>query len=292
MQWDSADLYARLLAEIRQPSTSTVADSTACYEWLSRAQDKLFRRLSGLVPESQYGPPLLLSRPAARTVVSATTINTTTVTSASLFLPTDVGAGISGTGIPTGATILQVNTVSSVTISAAATVTGAPTLTVTPDANTVTFGSDADGNAIFPIGTVEIFPTLSAIPGGALRPGVDFLIEGRLIRGLNGQPWAGPGPYARFIRVPTKVSATVDPTLQPVQMREAMIYDAAATYYRITKDPESKAQSEADFEACYLGHLLALRVQYAAQDAQAGLGGDWNWVSGSGFGAMTPLGGA
>jgi hypothetical protein len=291
MQWDSADLLSRLRTEIRQPSTSTVADDTACYEWLSRGQDKLFRRLAALVPESQYQGPVLLTASAARTVSCTTVSGSATVTSATLFLNTDIGSSVSGTGITAGSVILAVNSTSSIVISKVATASATNTLTFTPDPNVFTFGADGDGNAILPIGTVEVYGSLAGIPGGALKPGVDFLIEGTRLRGLNNQPWAGPGPYVRYIVPPTKISATVAPTLQPVQMRECCIYDAATTYYRITKDADMVAASAQQFEEAYLQHLLALRVQFYQQDAQAGLGNRASWIDGAGFGVLTPLGG-
>lgn len=67
---------------------------------------------------------------AQRTVVSSTTNGSTTVTSAGLFLPTDVGTSISGTGIPVGATITAYTDSSHVTISAAAIADSSTTHTV------------------------------------------------------------------------------------------------------------------------------------------------------------------
>lgn len=62
---------------------------------------------------------------ATRSFAVSTTSGSTTITStANGFLPTDVGASISGTGIPAGATITAVASASSATLSAAATATG------------------------------------------------------------------------------------------------------------------------------------------------------------------------
>lgn len=78
---------------------------------------------------------LVSSFPATRTATDgATTIGLTTVTTtAAFFVAGDVGAAISGTGIPSGSWIKTFNSATSVVISAAATATGtALTLTVTP----------------------------------------------------------------------------------------------------------------------------------------------------------------
>lgn len=61
--------------------------------------------------------------------ITVTTNGTTTVTSAGLFSASDVGATITGTGIPVGATITVYTSVNQVTISAAATA-GTPTATI------------------------------------------------------------------------------------------------------------------------------------------------------------------
>lgn len=73
-----------------------------------------------------------LTTNSARTAAIGTTTTTPTITSAALFDPVrDVGAGITGTGIPASTTILSVQSASSATMSANATATGSPTATIT-----------------------------------------------------------------------------------------------------------------------------------------------------------------
>jgi hypothetical protein len=63
---------------------------------------------------------------SARTAVVGITTSSTAITSAGLFDPVlDVGAAISGTGIPGGATLVSVASASAATLSAAATATNA-----------------------------------------------------------------------------------------------------------------------------------------------------------------------
>lgn len=78
------------------------------------------------VVDGTYDVKVLASRPVA----STTTAGSTTVTSAGLFMQSDLGAVISGAGIPPGATVTGFTSSSSITISANATATGSNPLTL------------------------------------------------------------------------------------------------------------------------------------------------------------------
>jgi hypothetical protein len=67
---------------------------------------------------------------ATRPLVTATTNGSTTVTSAALFLSTDLGKLITGVGIPPNTYVTKYTSTSSIQISQQATATGAPTLTL------------------------------------------------------------------------------------------------------------------------------------------------------------------
>lgn len=71
---------------------------------------------------------------AGRTIASAgTTSASAAITGpAGSFSQGDVGASVSGTGVPAGATIASVQSATAATLSAAATATGTVTLTVGP----------------------------------------------------------------------------------------------------------------------------------------------------------------
>lgn len=91
------------------------------------------------VKKMKIGPGKLeLNAPFSASVT--TTLDSAVVTAAvGTFLSTDVGAAIAGTGIPGGATILSVESSSSVTLSANATASGTVTATVTPAGGTTAF---------------------------------------------------------------------------------------------------------------------------------------------------------
>jgi hypothetical protein len=92
---------------------------------------------------------------------------------------------------------------------------GAPLLLTSADGGfTYTFGLDAAGDAIRPMGHAEIYPNLRAIPDSPLIIGEDYLFEGSLIRtlGNRAKTWAN-GPYARLVIRP---DAAIDAATQPV----------------------------------------------------------------------------
>lgn len=103
---------------------------------------------------------------AARTVTDGVTTNTsTTVTSATAaFTSLDVGAAISGTGIPGGATIASVTNATTVVISAAATATGSSiSITITrTNANALTAFQNAYQADIPVLATTQVLATTAA----------------------------------------------------------------------------------------------------------------------------------
>lgn len=169
---------------------------------------------------------------------------------------------------------------------------GAPTLLTSADGgNTFTFGTDSDGNNIVPLGAVEIYRILEGVgdPNSECTSPADYLFEGDRIRSPNNQPWMGPGPYARFITPPLKIAALVAPVIKPIQARECLVYFGASKLWRVLGNADNAAASMQDYERCFARNQLALRVQFNAQNAVAGLSGNGRWWSG--FGNRAPLSG-
>jgi len=83
----------------------------------------------------------------ARTASSTTASGNTTVTSASLFLASDVGRTITGTGIPPGTTITGFTSSSAITISAPATASATNNLTMGDIVGSAV--TDVNGNYLF-----------------------------------------------------------------------------------------------------------------------------------------------
>ncbi len=169
---------------------------------------------------------------------------------------------------------------------------GAPTLLTSADGgNTFTFGTDSDGNNIFPLGAVEIYRTLQAVgdTNQACSSPDDYLFEGDRIRVPNAMTWSGPGPYARWITPPLKITASVQPVIKPIQARECLVYFGASKLWRVLGNNDMAAAAMQDYERCFARNQLAMRVQFQNQNAIAGLGPNGQWYGG--FGTRAPLSG-
>ena len=170
---------------------------------------------------------------------------------------------------------------------------------------TYTFGDDADGDPIFPMGHIEIRTSRN---GSVLTPTTDwggsgdFLLEGNKIRWPNGatRAWGTTGPVARFITPPDVISATVEPVLLPKQARILLVYRACAKWARRggLRDPQPFLDMEQEAwlgnpEAGVNGILGMLRTQANFSGAAAVAGADdeaWyrNINTGSGYGRTVP----
>ncbi len=107
---------------------------------------------------------------------------------------------------------------------------GAPTLMTSSDGGyTYTFGTDGQGYALFPLGRTRIYPSLSAVPDYAWRPGVDYLDEGTKIRIPNNITYAGP-LYWQGITPPAAITAVVQPVIQPPSSRILIVIKAVESF--------------------------------------------------------------
>jgi hypothetical protein len=107
---------------------------------------------------------------------------------------------------------------------------GAPAQMTTADGGlTYTFGTDGNGYPLFPMGRATIYPSLSAIPGYAWTPGIDYLDEGITIRMPNNTPYAGP-LYWYGITPSQQLSASVQPVLMPPPIRILSVIDGVKNF--------------------------------------------------------------
>lgn len=121
---------------------------------------------------------------------------------------------------------------------------GAPTQLSTSDGGyTYKFGTDTDGDPIFPIGHVEV----AARDGGRILYGgtyfsgsLDFVAEGDRIRMPRGVAKTfASGPFARFVTPPGALNADNEPVLKPKHARILIVYRALVQWANIggKKDP-------------------------------------------------------
>lgn len=120
-----------------------------------------------------------------------------------------------------------------------------PTLTTT-DNQVYTFGTDANGYPVFPMGKGGIFVSLNDIPTNPLVAGRDYMVEGYQIRALNN----GTLPVTLYwygIGQPADITAVVQPALFPEASRELVVIDAVrqfATDYLRNPDLANAMQEE------------------------------------------------
>ncbi len=107
---------------------------------------------------------------------------------------------------------------------------GAPTAMTTADGgHTFTYGTDANGEAIYPLGMTSIYTSLDCVPNYPWQPNADYLDEGTQIRIPNNIVWSGP-LYWYGIAAPPRMSASVQPTLQPLPARILIAIKAVQSF--------------------------------------------------------------
>ena len=127
---------------------------------------------------------------------------------------------------------------------------GAPTLLTTADSGTsYTFGTDADGANINPIGHIELRESKT---GAMIPPASEWDIStlAFIYNGSDTIRWPGQkartfadGPYARFVTPPALLNASTAPTLKPLYARELIVYDGAErAAIRMGTDPTAFGQ--------------------------------------------------
>lgn len=160
---------------------------------------------------------------------------------------------------------------------------GVPILMTTADGGlTYTFGNDAAGDPIRPIGVAQIFPNLRAIPSDPLYPGDDFTWEGSLIRipGNRARQFTG-GPYARLVLRPdVAIDGTHQPQLQPKSARLLLVWKALEAWASRPGSGASPVYYATKYNDSLDKVLMELATAYNQQAAQgAGLGGGAWWQS-------------
>ena len=173
---------------------------------------------------------------------------------------------------------------------------GAPVQLTTSDGGvTYTFGTD-----VYPFGHVEVYARESG--GRELfatsygTTGGDFVIEGGTIRtpGNRTRTYAS-GPWARFAAFPARLSSTVEPSLNPPQARELILWKAlelAAEVSNGAMDPTPwrlKYEGEKGNGGARMRWLQVWQTQYASKRTTAlpGAAGHW-WL---GLDALDGVGG-
>ena len=147
-----------------------------------------------------------------------------------------------------------------------------PTLSTT-DNQVFTFGTDVNGDPLFPIGKVEIYPSLQAIPDTPWIEGYDYLNEGTQIRIPSNRTWGGT-LYWRGIAPALTIDATNQPTIIPPPFRMLIVYEAVRRFAEEGKaDLELADRMAANYAREFAKFCLTLKTQFSNGGALGGVTG-------------------
>lgn len=142
-----------------------------------------------------------------------------------------------------------------------------PVTLTTSDSKVYTFGTDAQGNAVAPMGHVAVFRNLSDYPDNPMREGVDFLNEGTQIRIPNDRTEQAT-LYAHFIPTPADIAADVDAAIRPAPARRLIVLKAAEWFGREGgRDYALADDMKMEYAGEFAKHMLVWRTQFRAGGA-------------------------
>lgn len=141
----------------------------------------------------------------------------------------------------------------------------APSALTPIDGKTFSFGVDAQGDAVVPMGWVQIAPRLSAFSGdsfGGWAEGLHFSDEGPIIRIASNRTWTAP-LYGRWVEAPPDISTTVQPILFPVEARELIPIRATEDWAGEGNQQPALAQTmRVKWAEKFPEHMLAYKRRY------------------------------
>lgn len=142
---------------------------------------------------------------------------------------------------------------------------------------TFDFGTDSNGYALFPLGKVGIYTSLTAVPSSPWTEGIDYLDEGSRIRIPSNRTYAG-SLYWRGITPPPDISATSEPSLFPAPARELISIRAVKAFAQAGNiNPDLAAQMAEQDARAFPRWMLVLRTQFRSGGALMPLAGNgWN----------------
>jgi hypothetical protein len=138
-------------------------------------------------------------------------------------------------------------------------------LTPSGDHKTFTFGTDTDGNAIVPLGWVQISPSKTAFTGDRFvgwEANVDFIDEGASIRIVSDRSYSGT-LWCRAVLTPPDITSGVAPVLNPILARQLIAIYAARDYALEGNENARLANAmQAKIDRKFPELMLALRRRY------------------------------
>lgn len=145
-------------------------------------------------------------------------------------------------------------------------------LTPSTDRKTWTFGTDADNDDKWPMAHATIYPTLASYPDSPWVEGIDYLLEGDLVRIPGNRAYSGT-LYASFAVLPNVLNASNAPVC-PKPLRLAVVALAKARFAEQVLKQDSLPYL-AEYESRLTDGLVALRNAVRLQGARKRLLLDW-----------------
>jgi hypothetical protein len=149
-----------------------------------------------------------------------------------------------------------------------------PAMTSASDGNIWTFGTDANGYAIAPMGKARIFPNQASFPDYCWVEGVDYVNEGTQIRLTNGRTWSTP-LYWYGITPPADITASLQPALFPEPSRELIVFEAVKqlSLEGGTRNLELAQLMDAQLDRAYPRWFAVWKTQFSSGGALGSLTG-------------------
>lgn len=299
--YDSADCLSQFnLYAGRSESNDSITDANK-YLRLSRAQQSVISDVMTVAPKSLSPkvPYTLFPQPADNSFTVGS--GTVTLSGASFAAGASItatasvaqfSAGLVGrtyiitdpfTNIPMQFTVATYSSTTVVTMTAsvavpttmqAVAISGWALVNATyPDGQLFTFGENANGYPIMPMGKALIFPSLASWPNFPWIEGLDYISEGTQIRLPNNRTWSGP-LYWYGVPQPNNISASVEPALFPEGSRELIVFRAVAMFCdEGFADEKLAAKMEGRYQQAFTRWCLAWKTQFSDGGAMGSISG-------------------
>lgn len=160
-----------------------------------------------------------------------------------------------------------------------------PTMTSIANGNIWTFGTDANGYAIAPMGKARIFPNQQSFPDFPWVEGSDYVNEGTQIRLTNLRTWSTP-LYWYGITLPADITSSGQPALFPETFRDLIVYQAVLAFAEEGgRDPALADRMRLRWAERWPQACLAWKTQFSSGGALGGISGLKLSIAGVGINA-------
>lgn len=302
MAFDSAGLLAKFNRYAGRPSSSDSITDADKYERLSDAQQSVVADMMAIVPKSLNpkvpytlfpqaapnaqtdGAGTLVISGASFTAGATLTLTASTANFASTMVGQTVWAVNPSTLIPLA---LLITAYTSTTVVSATATVDIPTsmrtptalagwsieTVLAPDGQVFTFGFNAAGFPIMPMGKAIIFPDLGSFPDFPWVEDYDYVNEGTQIRLPNNRTWNSTLYWYGVVQ-PPEMTSTVQPVLFPEASRELIWWRAVADFANEGDNNEKlAAKMEGRYNQAFARWCLAWKTQWSSGGALGSLTG-------------------